>query len=510
MSKFGNCYSFGHGRYGVLGHGDELSMQAPRQILGLNRHRIKRVAVGGHHVLAISYTGKIFSWGKNDKGQLGLGYECPMVLEPVLIESFASNNYIFDISCGREFSVCVAAITTKSGDEKTTLYAWGDGSRGQLGSGDLIDRMKPQENRWMTKLLKSCNLTISSVKAGGWHVLALTNYSGQVISWGAGDYGQLGHGFLWDDPQPKLVNAVKYCEAISAGARHSCAIMNTRGVYDLMSWGYNGYGELGLGDINVRSQPTRSNPFAKATRLMELSCGDRHTVVITTHIPIVARQDPNLRQYYEVLWETNYNPSVYKQLKKLMQRKGLDADLLDTPNAPIANQAGVTDAVLTIDLFERGLRYCLDTKQDPDDWRHKTYEVCYNTYIDGHHFPSVCLACARHCLSGATLRPYVKLRQKGDKCQCRGTKYCVCSYSRVRAEFDKFVGLEIIDVCIGPNQIRKLLQNLRNPIPITRDEIDDCLVTLADGIENTAQPRIHPVKFEKWYREYFNEYEEDG
>jgi hypothetical protein len=121
-----------------------------------------------------------------------------------------------------------------------------------------------------------------------------------------------------------------------------------------MSWGYNGYGELGLGDINVRSQPTRSNPFAKATRLTDLSCGDRHTVVITTHIPIVARQDPNLRQYYEVLEETNYNPSIYKQLKKLMQRKGLDSDLLDSPNAPIANQAGVTDAVLTIDLYERG------------------------------------------------------------------------------------------------------------------------------------------------------------
>ena len=151
-----------------------------------------------------------------------------MVLEPVLIESFGSNNYIFDISCGREFSVCVAAITTKSGDEKTTVYAWGDGSRGQLGSGDLIDRMKPQENRWLTKLLKSSKLTISSIKAGGWHVLALTNYSGQVISWGAGDYGQLGHGFIWDDSQPKIVNAVKYCEAISAGARHSCAIMNTR------------------------------------------------------------------------------------------------------------------------------------------------------------------------------------------------------------------------------------------------------------------------------------------
>lgn len=70
-------------------------------------------------------------------------------------------------------------------------------------------RSHPQENRWVTKLLRAYNnTTLGAVSAGGWHVLALTTGNKQVVSWGAGDYGQLGNGFMWDDSQPKVVNEI--------------------------------------------------------------------------------------------------------------------------------------------------------------------------------------------------------------------------------------------------------------------------------------------------------------
>ena len=66
--------------------------------------------------------------------------------------------------------------------------------------------------------------------------------------------------------------------AVSAGQRHSVALTDKRGVNDVWVWGYNGYGELGLGDTNVRTQPTRASSFAKATRMLGVAAGARHTV----------------------------------------------------------------------------------------------------------------------------------------------------------------------------------------------------------------------------------------
>jgi len=43
--------------------------------------------------------------------------------------------------------------------------------------------------------------------------------SGQVVAWGAGDYGQLGSGFQWDDSTPRLVVNLNAVVDISAGLR---------------------------------------------------------------------------------------------------------------------------------------------------------------------------------------------------------------------------------------------------------------------------------------------------
>ncbi len=96
--------------------------------------------------------------------------------------------------------------------------------------------------------------------------------SGQVVAWGAGEYGQLGSGFLWDDATPRFVVNLDNVVDISAGFRytkyryfwvtissnfcilyvcmyicyrHSMAIGENP--TDVYAWGYNGYGELGLG-----------------------------------------------------------------------------------------------------------------------------------------------------------------------------------------------------------------------------------------------------------------------
>lgn len=129
-------------------------------------------------------------------------------------------------------------------------------------------------------------------------------------------------------------------------------------------------------------------------------------------------------------------------------------------------------------------------------------ETCFECFTKTQHLKSVCLSCARNCLAHYRLRPYIKWRQPGDICDCRISGLCKCSWSRVRAAFDRISGN---DKCIAPRQCRELMKTLRYPYPIEGADVEDCLLTLADGREDEDTPRIEAVPFEKWYRKYFDE-----
>ena len=60
----GLVYSWGHGRGGRLGHGDEATQPEPQMIASLRlQHQIREVAAGQNHSLALSTNGELFSWG---------------------------------------------------------------------------------------------------------------------------------------------------------------------------------------------------------------------------------------------------------------------------------------------------------------------------------------------------------------------------------------------------------------------------------------------------------------
>jgi alpha-tubulin suppressor-like RCC1 family protein len=61
------------------------------------------------------------------------------------------------------------------------------------------------------------------VSCGGAHTLLLTSI-GTLVAWGAGGYGQLGSGDVWDRDDPIIVTRVRSVIAFAAGARHSLAV----------------------------------------------------------------------------------------------------------------------------------------------------------------------------------------------------------------------------------------------------------------------------------------------
>ena len=188
----GRLFSWGNGGHGRLGHGDLLSLQSPRQCLHLKRHIVRKIATGGGHAVALTNQGVLFSWGHNHRGQVGVGSSSKSVLEPTLIP-WKSTEKLVDMSCGDDFTLLLVKEGSHN-DERTLgdfLYGWGACDRGQLG-GDHIaagSRNNPVEIAEIPRLLHRIGQRISSISAGGAHCLASTYPRGQVISWGAGNYG---------------------------------------------------------------------------------------------------------------------------------------------------------------------------------------------------------------------------------------------------------------------------------------------------------------------------------
>ena len=82
------------------------------------------VKAGMFHTMALKNDGTLWTWGDNDKGELGDGTRTNR-LSPIQVGN--SNNWA-SISVGNEYSM---AIKTDG-----TLWAWGDNGWGKYGNGE--------------------------------------------------------------------------------------------------------------------------------------------------------------------------------------------------------------------------------------------------------------------------------------------------------------------------------------------------------------------------------------
>ena len=131
LTDTGCVYSFGLGSRGQTGHGDIDSRQEPCIVEALAGIKIDDIACGHWHSLALSVYGDVYSWGWNEHGQLGQGLidgKKPVVALPGLVEVCDLDTSFTSISCGHRHS---AALTDTS-----ILYLWGWNGFGQLASSE--------------------------------------------------------------------------------------------------------------------------------------------------------------------------------------------------------------------------------------------------------------------------------------------------------------------------------------------------------------------------------------
>uniref|UniRef100_A0A8C6MXG7 RCC1 domain containing 1 n=1 Tax=Mus spicilegus TaxID=10103 RepID=A0A8C6MXG7_MUSSI len=174
-------------------------------------------------------------------------------------------------------------LLRNKGGSSTELQAWVPGSALQgepLWVQNLVSGAKGQgedepsrESRMGTLPLLPCarayvtpeppfcqplapELRVHQLELGAEHVLLLCA-AGQVFSWGSGRHGQLGHGTLEAELEPRLLEALQGLRMakVAAGGWHSVCLSETGDIY---IWGWNESGQLAL--------PTRSGTEKKAER----------------------------------------------------------------------------------------------------------------------------------------------------------------------------------------------------------------------------------------------------
>uniref|UniRef100_A0A8D0C2P8 RCC1-like domain-containing protein n=1 Tax=Salvator merianae TaxID=96440 RepID=A0A8D0C2P8_SALMN len=139
LAKDGRFFSWGQNTHGQLGIGKDVAVQAsPRQVLSLHGIPLAQVAAGGAHSFALSVSGVVYGWGRNNTDQLGLTMSKPVeqIFKPHSIGALRCLDVIY-VSCGDEHT----AVLTKNG----SVYTFGDNSAGQLGHSSSTNKSGPQK-----------------------------------------------------------------------------------------------------------------------------------------------------------------------------------------------------------------------------------------------------------------------------------------------------------------------------------------------------------------------------
>ena len=182
--------------------------RGPVRVEGIDN--VVQIAAGAFHNLALTASGHVLAWGNSDYGQLGLGSTTHVAAPHIIPE--LSRAGVISLSAGGWHS---GAITAGG-----VVYMWGRGEHGRLGLGDdTRDRLRPVELQLRSR--------VQHLSLGGTHSVVVTEH-GELLSCGRPSFGRLGRG-----GNPNVLQPVEFpvapqgcrwlCETASAGGRHTLA-----------------------------------------------------------------------------------------------------------------------------------------------------------------------------------------------------------------------------------------------------------------------------------------------
>ena len=316
MTSHGTVYTWGLNDHGQLGDETTIDKLLPIPVLkgayaGTHllgddpQNKIIMVSQGRSHSIALSKSGKVFTWGDGSVGQIGNGGSGTETSPESVSSSFSA--FINSDSDNRLIAITAGSHTSFALSTDGTAFSWGYNVFGQLGDSTTINRFRP------VRILKGqypgteflgddSNNKIKSIVSSTWASMAVVQ-DGTAYSWGYNNDGQLGNGiggtclipsqvlkgeyegvtFLGDNSENKIIS-------IALGSTHAIALTENGEVY---TWGSNDNGQLGINLDNfngIRTTPRRvlageydgtayigDNPD---NRIVKVSAGSAHCLAL--------------------------------------------------------------------------------------------------------------------------------------------------------------------------------------------------------------------------------------
>jgi len=233
--KNGALFSWGRNDKGQLGLDDIIYRSSPVQV-GALTNWAKVSTSSSKYSLAIKTDGTLWAWGDNNTGRLGTNE--PITVErssPVQVGSDTDWAYI---SAGG----CSLAIKTNG-----TLWAWGDNGNGVLGLNipTIGARSSPTQVGALTNW-KEVNVD---------NVVAAVKTDGTLWAWGNGFDGATGLNSIISQSSPVQVGALTTWDKVTQSYSISNGAIKTNGT--LWAWGRNSSGHLGIGNTVNKSSPVQ-------------------------------------------------------------------------------------------------------------------------------------------------------------------------------------------------------------------------------------------------------------
>ncbi|CAH2075586.1 unnamed protein product, partial [Iphiclides podalirius] len=259
----GRVFVFGGNAWGQLGLGHKDEVTRPSCVKWLKPHRAMFVACGRAHTIFVTDTNAIYSVGCNEEGQLGTGDTEPRSV-PQYVEF--DSVPVKQVSAGSNHT----AILTEDG----RVFVCGSNSEGQLGLGEGT-RSCPQftELKFMER--------IAFVECGYYHTIFITD-KGAVFATGDNENQRLGiPNTATTIYSPEVLPINVPVKSACCGAGHTFLLSMDES--QILAFGSNEKGQLGLpGDVDHVSTPTEMDmEMFDGYQLKLVACGAMHTAFVT-------------------------------------------------------------------------------------------------------------------------------------------------------------------------------------------------------------------------------------
>ncbi|KAK4230144.1 regulator of chromosome condensation 1/beta-lactamase-inhibitor protein II [Podospora fimiseda] len=286
LTTTGLVYGWGTFRSneGVLGFSRATEIQrTPTLVPEISK--IKQLAAGLNHIIALDEKNKIYAWGAGQQAQLArrlLERDDMAALYPTGIGALPGRAKAEKITCGSYHCFVI--------DSKARVISWGLNNYAECGLDESVGVdggyvMRPQ----IVSSLSQYQIT--DIAGGEHHSLACTS-DGQLLTWGRIDGHQVGQpsasfsedNTVWDERnQPRILTVpspipgIKDVVSVAAGTDHSFAITREGKVY---SWGFSGNYQTGQGTTDdIETPELIDNSAIRDRKIIFAGAGGQYGIV---------------------------------------------------------------------------------------------------------------------------------------------------------------------------------------------------------------------------------------